>query len=1154
MEYSDEDLRDINKVITVKIYPTPVDDAQDDSSIVDKKNSAVVQCAQIAKTGLAPFGVSDSINLPAESQAGGEEDDYMKAPPGYKTTADAAAFLGVAIRTLKYWRKNGKFIPALNDNGHYFYSDAQLADLKNGANQNGANQNGANQNGANQNGETGENGIVDSDFAQYQARFKPTVTDAEIMALRKMPNDKVDELKSKIKFADPAKIFLPARKSGYICPFCGNGTGSTGDGIKPTPANDGYAYHCFKSSDCEGDLLNIIAKINGLDLQKDFHKILAIGQKILETAYNGKFSDIEITAANVQDDADQVSVLMMIRQYIKAHCKDGADKIPVKDRRGLTADTLNHCCVFFDEHWTHPKFFDSKVRQVPTRRIIIPTGYETYVAVMPDSDRTDANKNYWKMNAGYKNIYHIVDKNKCTPPFDTLLVTEGEFDALSIFQATDHKYLTMAIGGTSNYKNFIKLISAKSNLFTKNFLIVILFDPDDSGRKCAKDTTALLRGKGYAAVDCLIDDKLDANAYLQKHGDDALKSRLEEIISDAQKQLPEIQAELTQRDESKIGENAVKFATTKSKIPSCPVDLYIPGGYGIDEFCIAEQGKPFTSTPTVITKAFIDVDSGLYYSELAFYKKATGKWKRGIIVQDDVIADNKKFLPLASQGIDVTAKSAKPFVVYLMSLKHFWRNEDLIPKVHLHNFTGWTDKTFKTFIYPCRPLEGHKLKNDEKYYGEKYVALGDYKKWRAKITELYNLYQTRRFNSGVFLLTLGVALAAPAVKILKTRNLQLLLSCTSGSGKSCVAKAAISVFGNPLELKHTFDGTAISLSELSTYYNDLPMWLDEFQSAKKGLREEVDKFIYSYAEAVPRLRCKRIGGLNLEKMITFHGSRIMTGEESMLKDNSNAGAYNRLLIVTTDKIFPIGWDIAATHRFFENNCGHFGIEWIKYLSEHSAEMKEEFENALDSDEELITTDIIKCRKDWAANWQEFFIVLYIVLKHAMPLMINNFNLIDFVNNYCNMVTAVSDDVPSNNSGTNHERAKVALEDYINGHNKNFKVTVILQSGEMITRHPAQGQTLQGYINEELQVDFIPGELTKILERELGFTSAKAIIREFAKTGWLEYNANSSSFQKRPYQKNIKAFNDDSKTLKWSWVYRFKKGVLQINTDTVEIAE
>ena len=994
---------------------------------------------------------------------------------------------------------------------------------------------------------------ADSDLVIYRKRFTPEITDADVAIVAKMPREKSDELKNKIKFADPAKIFLPARKSGYICPFCGNGTGYNGDGIKPVAATDGYVYHCFRQNDCEGDLLNVIATANNLSLKKDFFRVLAIGQKILETAYNGKFGEVEIKPpSGIASDDDNVQTIFYIQRDIFTYSKTAAP-IPETERRGLTLDTLNFVQAFWYERWIHPKFRDAPDYKVPpSRRIIFPTTKRSYAAIIAPSDRDKIDERYKNIHAGKENyMYYAVDKNVCIMPYKFLLVTEGEIDAVSILQATRRKYLVGATGGAAKYKKIVEFAkNGKSNgAFDDDFLVILMFDADESGRTNVVKAVKALNAAGFLAAEYLIDPVLDANAYLQKYGDAALKSRLEEIILDAESKLPQLREKL----KNIPPEENVGVSSTRKKIPSCPVDLFVPGGFGFDEYCIAEQGKPFTSTPVVITKALIDADSGLHYSELAFYKKATGKWKGGIVVQDDVIADGKKFLLLSSQGIDVNQKTAKTFVVYLTSLKHFWRNEDLIPKVYLHNFTGWIDDDLKTFMYPSRNVDGHKLRNEEKDYGKKYAALGSYDKWKAKITELYNLNSTHKFNSGVFLLTLGVALAAPAVKLFGTRNLQLLLTCSSGKGKTCVAKAAMSIYGNPKILKNTFDGTAISLSELSTYYNDLPMWIDEFQSAKKGLREEIDKFIYSYAEEVPRLRCKRIGGLNLDKMITFNGSRIMTGEESLLKDNSNAGAYNRLLIVTTDKIFPPGWDIAATHRFFERNCGHFGFEWAQWLSEHGDEIKDYFDRALDGDAEIITTDIIKKRDDWASNWQEFFIVIYTVLRHALPLIINDFDYARFVVRFCEMMTLISNDVPTDNSSANFERAKILLEDYINSHNKNFRIMVLTPDG-MFTRQPATGQTLQGYIDDNLIIDFIPSELVRILEKDLGFTSAKAIIREFAKAGWLDCSEKMANSKHRQFQKNVKAYNDETDSLKWSWVYRFKKGVLQILSDTLEAEE
>ncbi|MDE7293294.1 MAG: toprim domain-containing protein, partial [Oscillospiraceae bacterium] len=76
--------------------------------------------------------------------------------------------------------------------------------------------------------------------------------------------------------AQSPEAFLPkAKKRGYVCPLCGNGTGSDGDGIVKNP-RDGR-YYCFKCGEAKGDIFDIIGAAFGLhDFNSQFDKAAEI--------------------------------------------------------------------------------------------------------------------------------------------------------------------------------------------------------------------------------------------------------------------------------------------------------------------------------------------------------------------------------------------------------------------------------------------------------------------------------------------------------------------------------------------------------------------------------------------------------------------------------------------------------------------------------------------------------------------------------------------------------------------------------------------------------------------------------------------------------------------------------------------------------------
>jgi DNA primase len=61
---------------------------------------------------------------------------------------------------------------------------------------------------------------------------------------------------------NPEIYFKPARKKGYVCPLCQNGTGRNGTGIEENPKNKGH-FKCFKCNE-SGDVLHFIGKEYGI--------------------------------------------------------------------------------------------------------------------------------------------------------------------------------------------------------------------------------------------------------------------------------------------------------------------------------------------------------------------------------------------------------------------------------------------------------------------------------------------------------------------------------------------------------------------------------------------------------------------------------------------------------------------------------------------------------------------------------------------------------------------------------------------------------------------------------------------------------------------------------------------------------------------------
>lgn len=922
----------------------------------------------------------------------------------------------------------------------------------------------------------------------YLKRFTPSVTEDDVSAVKQMPRDKADELKHKIKSADPAKIFLPARKSGYICPFCGDGSGSDGDGIKPTAAVDGYVYHCFRSGDCEGDLLRIIATANNLSLKHDFQKVLAVGKKIIENAYNGKFDDITVLPPSGTSSDDEDTNALFYIQYDLFHCSKSAAVIPESERRGLTLDTLNFVQAFWYPNWVHPKFRDSSDYHKPTRRIILPASKERYVAVIAPSDRNNIDVRYKNIHAGKeKYLYNVFDVNVCKPPLKYLIVTEGEIDALSVFQATEHKYWTGATGGAAKFKLILDFVKKRKEFkeLADDFTVIILFDADKSGRDNATKAVDALKSAGYAAFDYLIDDSLDANAYLQQYGDAALSNRIDDIIADAKTKLPALRDELTNKPQ-------VKFSTTKNKIPSCPVDLIIPGGYGIDEYCIAFQGKPITSTPVIPTRIFKTYGTGEYLVELAYYTVGNKKWHGGIAVGKEILVDKSKVIQLAKFGVNVNSSSSKNLAVYFSEIIDFWRNNEKLTAVPIYRQTGWYIINGK-YIFACDiNSSDYLIKRKGWNFDDALTPEGNY----DSELEMFNRVADK--GGAAARMTLGAALLAPLKRLIKVPNVQLHLYGDRGQGKTPLAKFAVSLFGNPnaddnvkgspsvSSLQKTFSASLRNLYEFATTFNDLPTFVDELETLSQRRREiELPQLIYDFSLGVGRQIQRQDG--TAREVEKYNGTRITTGESPELNDNDKAGAFKRVVQIPCHNLFDNDFAVNL-HEHCKEHYGNIGRWWIAKLTAviNDADNLESINTLYKSVLEMIRRHYSKIYEPTHLQSVAACLFAFYLFQNECNLSIS-LPLTDIILD----AAAVIDLLPNKNDMDDTSRALVALRSVVNANKAKFYQIIPTDNSDV--KPPYE---LYGFISDDGGVAFFPHILKRILETELKFSSARKLLIEW----------------------------------------------------------
>ena len=173
-------------------------------------------------------------------------------------------------------------------------------------------------------------------------------------------------------------------------------------------------------------------------------------------------------------------ILQLIHDDI-ARAQENLDSLPEGARRGLTLDTLREFGCGFIGDWTSPKSRIGNYYETPTPRLIIPTANH-YLArlIVPVENFPESQRRYIKpkAHAGTKEPFNLPaaleDLEKT--PTKILVVTEGEIDAMSIYQCAPLPIV--ATGGTSGWQKLLAELKAGGYGTSKTIRLLIMFDPD----------------------------------------------------------------------------------------------------------------------------------------------------------------------------------------------------------------------------------------------------------------------------------------------------------------------------------------------------------------------------------------------------------------------------------------------------------------------------------------------------------------------------------------------------------------------------------------------------------------------------------------------------------------------------------------------------
>lgn len=401
-------------------------------------------------------------------------------------------------------------------------------------------------------------------------------------------------------------------------------------------------------------------------------------------------------------------------------------------------------------------------------------------------------------------------------------------------------------------------------------------------------------------------------------------------IKDVRRELDRARQEKQEREREKsdTGKIAADFGIEFS--PDIP-DHFEPN---LDRLCYEHMGnlrplcKMFVISKYVYTE---DPDKDDTYF-------LTFKDGKHLLVSSDVQSNYKALSKLFNRNREVLFdESAKKIQQYISD---FWQdNEANIPRVPMYENTGWNRDGF--FQLPAITAG----RNNAVYSSDlerRFTPNGESAEQYAFIEEMLTQHRAGLLTVAGF--------AAPIVGLFNLERYSVVIYGGPGSGKTKGCEIAVSQYGDPDRLIFSMDSTKVGKELTFSLYRDLPIVLDEFNTASpdgKKLADAAIDTIYGFYQGKGRTRAN--SGLTHRETKEFRGLVFLTSErslESIFSAKTNmrvGGAYRRALefpVLDEGELWSIDQEKESKTQFFSRihnhirqHYGHVGVDWLTHLSD-----------------------------------------------------------------------------------------------------------------------------------------------------------------------------------------------------------------------------
>lgn len=331
--------------------------------------------------------------------------------------------------------------------------------------------------------------------------------------------------------------------------------------------------------------------------------------------------------------------------------------------------------------------------------------------------------------------------------------------------------------------------------------------------------------------------------------------------------------------------------------------------------------------PIVPVEKYKNIEDGMEKVKLAYY--IDDCWNH-IIVDKSLISSSQSIIKLSDTGIAVTSENAKFLIKYLSEIENL--NRDKIKTNMSVSRLGW----FNDKLMPYDKQYEFDNEKEMPNIQEKFEESGKLEDWAEFFRE------KRKYNN-VSRIVMAGAVTSILLNKIKQSGFTIHVWGETEFGKSVCCMVAQSIFGNPAQtggkgIGINFNLTNAGLEYALNTYNNIPLFINEMQHQKDAA--DYDKLLFLISEGKGKTRATKSGGLAKEN--SWNNVVITNGEKNIIKDHSNAGAYNRCISCEiTNYSYK---NLTEVADFCKENYGTVIREILKNLNKY--DLKEIFKNNL----------------------------------------------------------------------------------------------------------------------------------------------------------------------------------------------------------------